>query len=1026
MSYLGSSNRDLTGREDAMSRHSFLSDSSIPEDLLAKLHDFPLVPGEFPLHAGMLPVIYQAASRVPSEDSSSIASPVIGATSETVFGTLPSEEEGDVTGACVRASRILRAHPGLVMEHYDPTTSVHTFKIAYPHTPQDESPLLSSPATPSLSNSSSSTPSSPSMQAPPSGTFRQFRSASSLSRGLFDSRSTSSGLHRVTSSTSSSASESLNSVLQHHPPLRRTASEHSERGSQYASRRSEQDMPSPILYKPSSSIHSSAAERLARRPALHVAGASPEPGDPSSSPASSSYLRLLDAPRPRGNSFMSSGELLAFREFLARRAEDVLTEARDLSISPHLDQHPSGFDEFYQEAASDRSEYGDSISTGRRFSLLEPDKTRGDTRQRSYNPPHPDTTSVFTGSDTLDGTSTKGDLLHALSIIRAERQRVSSDSDSLLPSGDTFLDLYARTSSPASLLRSELRPCNPHASHSQHCNSPQSQLAEPPTPVTSTSISFEEMQDFLPDFLDLGPDGDYPGSITNEVSLLGSSGSYLVYDKRLASVPEGSAADHCRDRNAMGVESNQAGTVLAKLPPPMHLSPRKVQSAAEIDSGRSQHASPLPSRQGYSQPWNAHSDLPPSNPYGRRAYHQTPPVHATVSADVARGSYTHHGYDNGTGLLAEHAERAHGRGIAEPDNPPRGGPSYPTRVQNLRSRGGQHREPGLRIAVDSSSPREFLSHDVGPVLQRPRAMTLQEVAVSNSPTPDRLHRSSSVTASTSTSSSHRGSRYRTLSDRAYRHPDVPYSPLFSDMDYVPLPQGARHGIPTPRSRQPFIEHDIDDPQVSSPETGNPPLIHSRDLSSGEVYLRNASPRPPRPRPRVGPGLGRNDTYHGRERPAQAHVHRSGSSPDLRREASASYTTGLPSSNQGIGLSLVDNGAFEAPRPAPEPRARTQDKGGIPSHTVQWGPPPTIKKPADDHSTPSSYLIVAESPTGFGALSFRRSVWSKKQKQSPRSDSPAGQLRSAGNSESDLKSSFISVLEHDTKPQRKGLLFRRRT
>lgn len=46
-----------------------------------------------------------------------------------------------------------RRHPGLVMEHYDPTTSVHTFKIAYPRRQQDES-LLSSPSTPSLSSSS--------------------------------------------------------------------------------------------------------------------------------------------------------------------------------------------------------------------------------------------------------------------------------------------------------------------------------------------------------------------------------------------------------------------------------------------------------------------------------------------------------------------------------------------------------------------------------------------------------------------------------------------------------------------------------------------------------------------------------------------------------------------------------------------------------------------------------------------------------------------------------------------------------
>jgi hypothetical protein len=46
------------------------------------------------------------------------------------------------------------SHPGLVMEHYDPTTSVHTFKIAYPRRQHDEYHQLSSPVTPTLSNSS--------------------------------------------------------------------------------------------------------------------------------------------------------------------------------------------------------------------------------------------------------------------------------------------------------------------------------------------------------------------------------------------------------------------------------------------------------------------------------------------------------------------------------------------------------------------------------------------------------------------------------------------------------------------------------------------------------------------------------------------------------------------------------------------------------------------------------------------------------------------------------------------------------
>jgi hypothetical protein len=46
-------------------------------------------------------------------------------------------------------------HPGLVMEHFDPATSVHTFKIAYPRHLQDGLlQQLSSPATSSLSNGS--------------------------------------------------------------------------------------------------------------------------------------------------------------------------------------------------------------------------------------------------------------------------------------------------------------------------------------------------------------------------------------------------------------------------------------------------------------------------------------------------------------------------------------------------------------------------------------------------------------------------------------------------------------------------------------------------------------------------------------------------------------------------------------------------------------------------------------------------------------------------------------------------------
>jgi hypothetical protein len=123
----------------------------------------------------MLPqIIYPDEHHTSGKDTPSIASLLIDAASETVLGELPSEEGGDATKDFLDASRILRAyvhhqwawaltgvhlisnrrHPGLVMEHYDPDTSVHTFKIACPRRQQDEYPRLPSPSTPSLSNSS--------------------------------------------------------------------------------------------------------------------------------------------------------------------------------------------------------------------------------------------------------------------------------------------------------------------------------------------------------------------------------------------------------------------------------------------------------------------------------------------------------------------------------------------------------------------------------------------------------------------------------------------------------------------------------------------------------------------------------------------------------------------------------------------------------------------------------------------------------------------------------------------------------
>jgi len=849
---------------------------------------------------------------------------------------------------------------------------------------------------------SSSSPRSPSMQTPPSVPFHRLRSASLLSR----EPSTSGSLHRVASSMSSPASDSLNSMLRH-PPLRRTASELSERPPSSTSRYTALQPNQPVLSPtPPPSHPSSASERLARRFGHHVAGASPEPGE---APYPTLYSRLADSPAPRSrdDTFMSPAELLAFREFLARRAEDVFSETRNLTISPDPDQHSYDFGDF--------SEHGDSIPSDHRYSPHGFNKIRGGSGQPGYHLPHLETTSVTTTSlEPLDGRYSKSDLLHALSIIRAERARVSSDEASLLASGDTLFDLYAR--SPSSMSQRQPSPSlyvNPHAAYPEPHAGLRSRLTDPRNPVTTTaSACMEEIQDFLPDFLDLRPDL-YPGeSATNELSSSDSDSSpFLVRDERLASVPEGSAADPSRQRNPMRVEDDLGDSVPAKLPPVNHLGPRKSHSATELDSGRSQHAHHLPS-QSYSQTWNIPSDLLHDS-----LQHQATPIRATVSASTTGGDEARRGYDSGTSSLAEFAELAYSQSITEPYNRPRG-ESYTRRMEDKRTRDGQNRRPGLHIAVDSISPRESLSRDVGPVLQRQRAMTLQETTASDSLTQGQLHRSASVTASISSKSSYTGGRFRTLSDRAYRHPDVPYSPLVSDMDPPMLPTGAPRTAPP--AREPYSRRDMDDLQVSSTETRSAPVVHSGGHSPGEAYSRNASPRPFRLSPHMPPSHGRKDSYPIRQRPTQAPMRRTGSTPDLRQPPS--FTPGLPSSTQGVGLSLVDNGAFEAPRPAPEPRPpQTLDRAGILARMVQRGAQAAPKQSAaDDDASPDSHLTIDMTPTGFPALSFRRPVWSKKQKQEPRSDGTAGGQRSTGSSESGWKSSFINIGDGDFKPQRKSL------
>jgi hypothetical protein len=707
---------------------------------------------------------------------------------------------------------------------------------------------------------------------------------------------------------------------------------------------------------------------------------------------------LSDALRSRGDSFMSSDELQAFREFLARRAEAVLTEKRNLANSPVSDQHP-GFRE-------DRN----SLSSDHQFSH------HSGASHPVYEFLHPDTTLVSTTLESLDVGATKSDLLRALSIIRAERKRVSSSGDSLLTSGDTLLDLYARSSSPASPIQSEPSPFgNLHASRPECHTGSRPQSTDPLNRAATASIYTEEMQDFLPDFLDLYSDVDPPESATNELSSSDSDSlPFLARHKRLASVPEGSAADPYRQRYRMQFKDDRGDPLSAKLPPVNHLGPRRTHSDAELDSGRSQLTCPLPSSQSYTRPWNGHNDLLHDDPEGRRVYHRRKPDPATVNAEMIGGERVRRRYDGGTNSLAEFAELAYSQSIAEPDGRWPGDSCYTKRMEDKQIRASRQCKPSLRIALDSSSPCEFPSREASPVFQRQRAMTLQEFTAPEPPTQDRLHRSATVTSTLSRSSSHTGARLRTLKDRAYRHPDVPHSPLFFDLDHPSMPNGACRSAPP--AREPFSRHDMDDLRVSSREAGNTLAVPSCPHSAVEMYSRNAGPRLSRPRAHMPQGHGRKESYPVRERPTQSIVRRSGSSPELRLAA-----TGLPSSTQGVGLSLVDNGAFEAPRRAPEPRPHAHDKASVLSRIVQRGAPVALKKSADDDAASDSYLPVDAASTVFSALSLRRPVWSRKQKQESRSDSPAGHPREAGSSELGWQSSFMSVIDdEDVKPQRKGL------
>jgi hypothetical protein len=85
--------------------------SSDGSDLLAKLHDFPLVPDKNLPHTKELSQpIYGDEVRISDKDGLGISSLAIDPTSDKLLGSRSSEEEKDATSAVLHASQILRKY----------------------------------------------------------------------------------------------------------------------------------------------------------------------------------------------------------------------------------------------------------------------------------------------------------------------------------------------------------------------------------------------------------------------------------------------------------------------------------------------------------------------------------------------------------------------------------------------------------------------------------------------------------------------------------------------------------------------------------------------------------------------------------------------------------------------------------------------------------------------------------------------------------------------------------------------------
>ncbi|KAI9442337.1 hypothetical protein H4582DRAFT_2126828 [Lactarius indigo] len=717
--------------------------------------------------------------------------------------------------------------------------------------------------------------------------------------------------------------------------------------------------------------------------------------------------RLLDASRPHGGKFLSSDELLAFRQFFTRRADDVPLDARDFSTFPHLDQHFSHDPgSLCDDAASDLAEYGDSVqyhSSSHGHSDL-----RGNVCPGFHAHCHPYLGWILGTVGSPDSRSEQEDPLSALSVTRVESERVAPDNAPPLAEGDTFLDLHGDPSRSASKVSIRINA----GADLHHRGISLARLPNVSSPTGAEYSHSEEMHDTLPDFLDLSSDleSPQPQQVTHEIPPLPDVSRFLTRGESPVVVLEDAMAGPSGARNPKRFEGDRADPVLAESPTSStHHVPRRVQSAAELASGRRIPTQALPARA------------------------------AAFRVDVSGGGHARRGQDTSTGPIAQYeGGHAYSRSAVEPSDLWRGDSYHNRRVQHLRNGDTQNLKRGVLVSADVNSARVPVlgkgfgrptESDVGPVSSTSRRLRASSAAASPTPSLSPLRQES---------------RYRTLDDRAYHHPDVPRTPLFSDHDYDPSLCGPGDAIAQPRGSPTGRDSDTDDRLISSPETES--TFPSPQSDSSQSSLRPAPPRPHAPS-RSG---GDESCYPSRE---SSYVRRPGgsSSPDLLR--GQSLYIGPPSaSSLGIGLSTVDNGAFEAPRPAPlapTPTPRTQERSRPP---VAWqrrknslrilttggvdeeggGSTTMFRKPLRSLSltrkasntngvavpVPADPRAVKTAPP----VSFRWQIWSKVQRPSERPGTPAGHLRVAGKSEPDFKASFI---ETEEKPQRRGLLFIRR-